>query len=56
MLVLDEADAILDQGFKRDVDAILQHLPNDRQTMLFSATQTKSIMELARLSLKVSYF
>ena len=52
MLVLDEADRILDMGFKRDVDAILEYLPAERQTMLFSATQTKKVSDLARLSLR----
>ncbi|KAM0717455.1 hypothetical protein Q7P37_007307 [Cladosporium fusiforme] len=52
MLVLDEADRILDMGFQRDVDAIVDYLPQDRQTMLFSATQTKRVSDLARLSLR----
>ena len=52
MLVLDEADRILDMGFQRDVDAIVDYLPRERQTMLFSATQTKRVSDLARLSLK----
>lgn len=52
MLVLDEADRILDLGFQKTLDAILQNLPKDRQTLLFSATQTKSVKALARLSLK----
>lgn len=52
MLVLDEADRILDMGFQRDVDAIVEYLPQDRQTLLFSATQTKRVSDLARLSLK----
>lgn len=51
-LVLDEADRILDMGFSATLNAILQNLPQERQTMLFSATQTKSIKDLARLSLK----
>ncbi|KAG1664899.1 hypothetical protein FOA52_006245 [Chlamydomonas sp. UWO 241] len=51
MLVLDEADRILDMGFSQTLDAILSNLPKERQTMLFSATQTKSIKSLARLSL-----
>ncbi|KAK4494926.1 hypothetical protein PRZ48_014282 [Zasmidium cellare] len=51
MLVLDEADRILDMGFQRDVDAIVDYLPRERQTMLFSATQTKRVSDLARLSL-----
>jgi len=49
--VLDEADRILDLGFKAAVNSILDHLPRERQTMLFSATQTKSVKDLARLSL-----
>jgi ATP-dependent RNA helicase DDX10/DBP4 len=52
MLVLDEADRIMDMGFQSSVDAILDHLPKDRQTMLFSATQTKKVSDLARLSLR----
>ncbi|KAA8902222.1 hypothetical protein TRICI_005938 [Trichomonascus ciferrii] len=51
MLVLDEADRILDMGFKHDLNAIVQDLPSTRQTLLFSATQTKSVSDLARLSL-----
>jgi ATP-dependent RNA helicase DDX10/DBP4 len=52
MLVLDEADRILDMGFQRDVDAIVDYLPKDRQTLLFSATQSKKVSDLARLSLQ----
>lgn len=52
LLVLDEADRILDMGFARTLDAIVQNLPKKRQTLLFSATQTKSIKALARLSLE----
>ncbi|KAM7280374.1 hypothetical protein ACFE04_007508 [Oxalis oulophora] len=52
VLVLDEADRILDIGFKKTLNAIISQLPKRRQTLLFSATQTKSIEDLARLSLK----
>lgn len=52
LLVLDEADRIMDMGFKKTMDAIVQNLPPQRQTMLFSATQTKNVSDLARLSLK----
>ena len=52
MLVLDEADRILDMGFRKTLDAIIENLPKERQTLLFSATQTKSVSELARLGLK----
>lgn len=51
MLVLDEADRIMDMGFQTAVDAIVDHLPKKRQTLLFSATQTKKINDLVRLSL-----
>ncbi|KAF1829308.1 DEAD-domain-containing protein [Decorospora gaudefroyi] len=51
MLVLDEADRILDMGFQHDVDAIVEYLPKERQTLLFSATQSKKVSDLARLSL-----
>ena len=56
LLVLDEADRILDMGFSQTLNAILDNLPTTRQTMLFSATQTKSIKDLARLSLKNPMF
>ena len=39
-------------GFQRTLSALLNHLPKSRQTLLFSATQTKSVTDLARLSLK----
>lgn len=50
--VLDEADRILDMGFADTMNAIIENLPETRQTLLFSATQTKSVKDLARLSLK----
>ncbi|KAH8680654.1 putative RNA helicase HCA4 [Xylariales sp. PMI_506] len=52
ILVLDEADRILDMGFQSAVDALVEHLPKTRQTMLFSATQSKKVSDLSRLSLK----
>ncbi|XP_067280815.1 probable ATP-dependent RNA helicase DDX10 [Pseudorasbora parva] len=52
MLVLDEADRILDMGFADTLNAIVENLPETRQTLLFSATQTRSVKDLARLSLK----
>lgn len=45
-------DRILDSGFEKTLTAILQNLPSTRQTLLFSATQTKAIKHLARLSVK----
>ncbi|KAJ7943578.1 RNA helicase [Quillaja saponaria] len=52
VLVLDEADRILDNKFQTDLNAIISQLPKCRQTLLFSATQTKSIQDITRLSLK----
>lgn len=48
---MDEADRILEIGFEDDLRAIVKVLPKERQTMLFSATQTKQIEDLARLSI-----
>ena len=52
MLVLDEADRIMDMGFQKEVDEIVKYLPEERQTLLYSATQTKKVSDLARLSLR----
>lgn len=52
ILVLDEADRCLDMGFEKTMNAIIANLPSSRQTLLFSATQTKSVKDLGRLSLK----
>lgn len=45
--ILDEADRMLDMGFIRDVRRIVSYIPEERQTLLFSATLPQSIMKLA---------
>lgn len=47
MVVLDEADRMLDMGFKDDIDFILQRTPSERQTAMFSATMPNEIMDMA---------
>ena len=47
-LVLDEADIMLDMGFIDDIKLIISHTPRSRQTLLFSATMPKEIVELAK--------
>ncbi len=47
-VILDEADEMLDMGFKDDLDAILEQTPKERQTLLFSATMSKSVFSIAK--------
>ncbi|KAL7752831.1 ATP-dependent RNA helicase [Sorochytrium milnesiophthora] len=51
-LVIDEADRILEIGFEEEMKQIIRVLPDERQTLLFSATQTTKVDDLARVSLK----
>ncbi|VVB84480.1 putative ATP-dependent RNA helicase [uncultured archaeon] len=51
-LVLDEADRMFDMGFKDDVEKIIRKCPQERQTLLFSATISKDVVRLARNHMK----
>ncbi|XP_059569396.1 ATP-dependent RNA helicase DDX55 isoform X1 [Alligator mississippiensis] len=52
VLVLDEADRLLDMGFEASINAILDFLPKQRRTGLFSATQTQEVENLVRAGLR----
>ncbi len=56
MVVLDEADEMLDMGFLDDINEIFSYLPTDRQTLLFSATMPQPIKTLANRILKDPVF
>ena len=48
MMILDEADEMLDMGFREDIENILTEMPEERQTILFSATMSKPIMQITQ--------
>jgi ATP-dependent RNA helicase DeaD len=52
MVILDEADEMLDMGFLDDIDEIFNYLPDSRQTLLFSATLPQAIRDLSQKILK----
>lgn len=51
-LVLDEADEMLNMGFQEDIERILEETPEDRRTLLFSATMPKEIAEMSKKYMK----
>ncbi len=48
MMILDEADEMLDMGFREDIESILEEMPEERQTILFSATMSKPILQITQ--------
>ncbi len=52
ILVIDEVDRILDEGFEDALNEILSYLPDSRQSLLFSATLTKSLKKIAKVNTK----
>jgi ATP-dependent RNA helicase DDX18/HAS1 len=52
LVVIDEADRILETGFRLQLDELISHLPADRQIALFSATQTRDVDSLAAVSFR----
>ncbi len=52
IVVLDEADEMLDMGFRDDMEMILKQVPKERQTVMFSATMPKQILDLSKKYLK----
>ena len=51
-VVMDEADEMLNMGFKKDIDTILQKTPNNKQTLLFSATMPQDVLKISKSYMK----
>jgi ATP-dependent RNA helicase DeaD len=56
LVVLDESDEMLSMGFERELSAILEHMPKERQTLLFSATVPPDIERMAKTKLRTPEF
>jgi len=48
IIILDEADEMLDMGFREDIEIIMRKIPKERQTILFSATMSRAILDLTK--------
>ncbi|MBT4555218.1 MAG: DEAD/DEAH box helicase, partial [Candidatus Marinimicrobia bacterium] len=51
-VILDEADEMLTMGFKEELDAILENTPADKQTLLFSATMSKKVLDITKRNMR----